>query len=343
LHFKWLRTVLPGIPAPKVQYSNLGDVIGLEPDGSIEDLGGTTTILTYNADDQLCWTYVGSSSNACSSAPTGSTTYSFDANGNQTTSSAGQSLSYNPINQTSSMTPAGGSALAMAYTGVDSTQRTSVGSTTLTNNTFGVASSTTSGTSTYFTHDPGGNLNSVLVGSTRYYVFYDGAGSVSGLINSSGTQVASYSYQPYGTTTATGTDASVNPFRFQGGYEDTSGFYKFGTRYENPALGSWTQEDPASLNYLEGYNFDGADPVNLADPSGESIFGDIIAAVAVVALVVTGVGVGAVVGYAGLALVADGAGLGELLAFGASFGTLASFLTAVGLVAACGTSNCTVK
>ena len=155
--------------------------------------------------------------------------------------------------------------------------------------------------------------------------------------------MASYSYQPYGTTTATGTDASVNPFRFQGGYEDTSGFYKFGTRYENPALGSWTQEDPASLNYLEGYNFDGADPVNLADPSGESIFGDIIAAVAVVALVVTGVGVGAVVGYAGLALVADGAGLGELLAFGASFGTLASFLTDVGLVAACGTSNCTVK
>jgi hypothetical protein len=25
-----------------------------------------------------------------------------------------------------------------------------------------------------------------------------------------------------------GTDASANPYRFQGGYEDTSGFYKFG-------------------------------------------------------------------------------------------------------------------
>ena len=131
-----------------------------------ENLGGTTTTLAYNADDQLCWAYTGTSSNTCSSAPTGSTTYAYDAAGNQSSSSAGESLSYNPLNQTSSMTPAGGSALSMAYAGVDSTQRTLVGSTTLTSNSFGVASSTTSGTSTYFTRDPGGNLNSILVGST---------------------------------------------------------------------------------------------------------------------------------------------------------------------------------
>jgi RHS repeat-associated protein len=243
----------------------------LDSNLTTEDLGGTTTTLAYNADDQLCWAYAGTSSNTCSAAPTGSTTYAYDADGNQASSSAGESLSYNPLNQTTSMTPAGGSALSMAYAGVDSTQRTSVGSTTLTNNVFGVASSTTSGTSTYFTRDPGGNLNSVLVGATRYYVFYDGAGSVAGLINSSGTQVGSYSYDPYGNTTATGTDASVDPYRFQGGYEDTSGFYKFGTRYENPALGTWTQEDPASVNYLEGYVFDGADPVNNVDSGGTCI------------------------------------------------------------------------
>lgn len=118
---------------------------GYDLDNSMttEDLGGTTTTPAYNADDQLCWTYVGTSSNACSSAPTGSTTYAFDADGNQTISSAGHSLSYNPLSQTTSMTPAGGWALSMAYAGVDSSQRTSVESTTVTNNIFGVASSTT--------------------------------------------------------------------------------------------------------------------------------------------------------------------------------------------------------
>jgi RHS repeat-associated protein len=243
-------------------------------------MGGTTTTMAYNSDDQLCWSYVGTSSNSCSSAPSGSTTYSFDANGNQTSSSAGESLSYNPINQTTSMTPAGGSALAMGYTGVDSTLRTSVGSTTETNNVFGPASATTGTTTTWFTRDPGGQLNSVLVGSTRYYVYYDGAGSIAGLINGSGSQVASFSYDPYGNTNATGSEASVDPIRFQGGWEDSSGFYKFGTRYENPNLGSWTQEDPASINYLEGYQFDENDPINNIDPFGQSWFTDVLSTIA---------------------------------------------------------------
>ncbi len=42
----------------------------------------------------------------------GSTTYSYDANGNLTGNSAGLSLSYNALNQTASITPPGGSAIA---------------------------------------------------------------------------------------------------------------------------------------------------------------------------------------------------------------------------------------
>jgi hypothetical protein len=85
----------------------------------------------------------------------GAVTYTYDADGNQTASSAGAANTYNPLNQTASMTPkTGGTPLTMTYTGTDNTQRTAAGGTTFTNNALGVASSTTSGTTTYFTRSP---------------------------------------------------------------------------------------------------------------------------------------------------------------------------------------------
>jgi RHS repeat-associated protein len=270
-------------------------------DGNLatENLGGTTKTFQYNASDALCWAMSGTSANACSSAPTGATTYSYDANGNQTASSAGESISYNSVNQTTSLTPAGGSALSMAYTGTDSTQRTTAGSTTYSTSIFGVAGSTTGSTTTYFTRDASGRLNSILVGSTRYYVYYDGAGSVAGMFNSSGTSVATYAYDPYGATTTSGTQAAADPFRFKGGYQDTTGYYKFGTRFYLPNTAAWTQQDsiagtvqnPSAVNR---YPYAADDPVNLVDPSGMSILDDIaagvgaaLAAVGVAALFVT--------------------------------------------------------
>jgi RHS repeat-associated protein len=166
----------------------------------------------------------------------------------------------------------------MAYTGTNSAQRTSAGSTTFANSIFGVAESTTGSTTTYFAHDANGTLNNIVVGGTHYYVFYDGAGPVAGIFNTSGTQEAAYSYDPYGTTTASGADASYDPFRFKGGYQDTSGFYKFGTRYYNSATASWTQQDsiagtiqnPSAVNR---FPYAGDDPVNQVDPSGNGFTG----------------------------------------------------------------------
>ena len=248
---------------------------GYDADGNLttENLGGTVKTLAYNASDALCWAVSGTSSNACGSAPTGSTTYTYDANGNQTASSAGESITYNSVNQTTSLTPAGGSALSMAYTGTDSTQRTSAGSTTYANGLLGVAESTTGSTTTYFQYTPSGRINDIIVGGTHYFLYYNGAGSVAGLFNTSGANEASYTYDPYGTTTASGMDASFDPFRFKGGYQDTTGYYKLGTRYYNPGLASWTQQDsvagtiqnPAAVNR---YPYAADDPVNEADPSG---------------------------------------------------------------------------
>jgi RHS repeat-associated protein len=162
----------------------------------------------------------------------------------------------------------GGTSTSMGYTGIDNSQRTSAGSTTFTNNTFGVASSTTSGTTDYFTRDPSGRLNSFTIGSTRYYYLYDGIGNIIGLINTSGTQVATYTYDPYGNTTATGTEASANPYQYEAGYDDPTGYIKFGARYYNPTLAAWTQLDPSGAN--SGYTYVGGNPINDVDLAGTS-------------------------------------------------------------------------
>lgn len=241
-----------------------------DADGNLlsENLAGTTRTMTYNTADELCWTYIGTSSNACGSAPSGSVTYSYDNAGNQTTNSAGQNNAYNTLNQASSMTNStGGSSTSMAYTGIDNALRVTDGSTTETNNAFGVAATTTSGTTTYFTDDPTGRHNSLLVGSSRYYYLYDGQGNVVGLINSSGTQDAIYTYDPYGDTTTSGTESGANPFRYQAGYQDATADYHFGDRYYNPSLGEWTQVDPAGIS--GGYSFSFGNPINLMDPDGD--------------------------------------------------------------------------
>lgn len=53
----------------------------------------------------------------------------------------------------------------------------------------------------------------------------------------------------------------------------------FGTRYYDPSIGRWAQQDPlagalADPGTLNRYAYVGADPVNAVDPSGYSTCGD---------------------------------------------------------------------
>jgi RHS repeat-associated protein len=229
--------------------------------------GGTTTNYGYNAANQLCWS--GPASGASCTVPSGNTSYTYDPNGNLTGSSSGWSLSYNAKDQTTSMTKPGGTALApMAYAAGSQTLRTQAGQTSFVNSALGVAGATTAGGTDFYTRDNRGTLVSLRAASgSRYYYLFDGLGSVVGLVNSGGSKVNAYSYDPYGVQLSA-TEAVPNPWRYVSGFFDAqTGLTKFGTRYYDPTLGRFTQRDPISPTFAN-YRYAGCDPVNRVDPLG---------------------------------------------------------------------------
>ncbi len=231
--------------------------------------GSTTSSYAYNAVGQLCWAYTGSSSNACSSAPTGSTTYTFDSNGNETASSSSDSFSYNSKNQTTSITHGGTTLSSLAYSGGDQTNRTTAGSTTFGDGPSGTQIATSSGSSTYYLRDSLGNLIGEKIGSNHYYYLTDALGSVVAVISGDGLTVSNrYGYDPYGNTTST-SGSVANPWRFAGGYLDSTGLIKFGARYYDPALARWTQVDPQGPTSTP-YTYAASNPTNATDPTGDA-------------------------------------------------------------------------
>jgi RHS repeat-associated protein len=229
--------------------------------------GAATTSYAYNAASELCWAYVGSSSNSCSSPPTGSTTYTFDSNGNETGSSAGGSFSYNPKNQTTAITYGGATLSPLTYSGCCQTERTSAGSTNFNSGPYGVQISTTGGSSTYTLRDNQGGLIGERIGSAHFYYLTDALGSVVAVVSGDGLTVGDhYAYDPFGNTTFhSGTTA--NPWGFDGGYSDATGLVKFGARYYDPSTARWTQLDPAGQS-PSAFSYANDDPINERDPTG---------------------------------------------------------------------------
>jgi RHS repeat-associated protein len=234
-----------------------------------------TTSFAYNTANELCWMYAGSSANPCSTPPTGATTYAFDADGNEISSSAAGSFTYNPKNQTIAMTYAGATLSPLTYAGLGQTQRTGAGATSFANGPSGLQISTASGNSTYYLRDNHGQLVGERIGTNHYYFLTDGLGSVLAVISGDGLSIGDqYAYDPYGNTTFhSGTVA--NPWGYAGGYTDPTGLVKFGARYYDPTVARWTQMDPlgqgsrsACAIACNPYTYAADDPINKADATG---------------------------------------------------------------------------
>ncbi|MFF1384747.1 RHS repeat-associated core domain-containing protein [Arthrobacter sp. NPDC058288] len=254
--------------------------------------GTDTAYSTYNGADQLCWT--AATNVSCTEPPTGATTYAYDANGNTTTAGTATSA-FNIFDQNTSTTT-GGATTNFTYAGLRNDERTgtstSAGSTSFLNGSLGITTQTTAGATTAFIRDPDGNLVSMRnsAGASFYYTT-DALGSVILLTDSAQGRAATYAYDSWGNTTATGAQAAANPWQYAGGYKDATGYTKFGARYYNPAAGRFTQPDPSGQEQNR-YAYAGANPITNIDPTGLS-FEDFLGGV--IESGITGVG-GAILG-----------------------------------------------
>ncbi|HZU11738.1 MAG TPA: DNRLRE domain-containing protein [Chloroflexota bacterium] len=224
-------------------------------------VNGTTTTLTYDAANEM--------------TASGSNTFSYDSDGNETGTSSGYALTYNAENQTTSIKPSGTTTVTnLGYTGQGQTQRITRGSDTFQNDASGIDTASIGGTTAYYTRTPDGQLIDERIPSGTsagtYYYLADGLNSVVALANSSGGIANTYSYDPYGKPSQTG--SVPNPYEWISGvYDSFTGWYQLGARYYRPVVGSFTQADPNTcLATNDPYQYSDDDPVNETDLTGMS-------------------------------------------------------------------------
>ena len=100
------------------------------------------------------------------------------------------------------------------------------------------------------------------------HLLTDALGSTLALTDGAGTTQTSYSYEPYGKTTVSGT-ASSNSFEYTGRENDSTGLYFYRARYYNPGLQRFVSEDPIGLaGGINTFGYVDGNPISYIDPEG---------------------------------------------------------------------------
>jgi len=170
----------------------------------VTEPSGAVITNTYNAANELCWTYVGSSSNACASPPAGATTFTYESDGRKLTMTDGTGTStwtYNTLGQEASYTNGagaevqysddangnqlqitypGGMVVSQAFNAANEMCWTYLGTSA------NACASPPSGATTY-TFDASGNLTAEdLPNGVDNTYTYDGAGNISAISDADG-------------------------------------------------------------------------------------------------------------------------------------------------------------
>jgi RHS repeat-associated protein len=111
-------------------------------------------------------------------------------------------------------------------------------------------------------------------GGTTEYLLSEALGSTIALADGSGAVATAYSYEPFGTATASGTSSS-NEFGYTGREDDGTGLRYYRARYYHPSLQRFTSEDPIRLasGVVNFYAYALNNPITATDPLGLWTFG----------------------------------------------------------------------
>ena len=128
---------------------------------------------------------------------------------------------------------------------------------------------------TRFIYGPDGlPIEQVAGDSTVLYYLHDQLGSTRGLLDASGTIVAAYSYDPYGTRHVHGGQV-LTPLGFAGQYTDAeTGLLYLRARYYDPATAQFLTVDPLVSLTAQPYTYASANPLNAIDPTGLAACGN---------------------------------------------------------------------
>lgn len=227
--------------------------------------GTTTTTYAYNAANQLCWRYAGSSTNGCATPPSGAMSFTYDTAGNQLVGE--NTLTWDPYGRLASVDRTSLGFLSYANDAVSA-----FGSTALQSTTLGFSRSDDGTTVTSIVRDPSGTAVSQSDGSAKRWYLGDNIGSTIALTDDTGVVTRTYSYDPDGAATTSGSGPAAQ-VGFAGGQSlGSSGLYHFGARFYDPRIGRWTSQDPlgqyADLLQANRYSYASGNPVNFVDLSG---------------------------------------------------------------------------
>ena len=138
-----------------------------------------------------------------------------------------------------------------------------------------------------FFYDENGLLLGFSYNGAKYYYIRNLQSDIIGILDNSGNQVVSYTYDSWGKLisiegSAKDTIGVQNPFRYRGYYYDTeTGFYYLNSRYYDPMVGRFLNADiitsvGATVIEKNVFAYVANNPVNYSDPSGNWIIKDFI-------------------------------------------------------------------
>ena len=106
-------------------------------------------------------------------------------------------------------------------------------------------------------------------------VLGDALGSILAIVNGSGTTQATYTYDPFGATSVTGSPGS-NTYTYTGREDDGTGLKYYRARYYHPELTRFISEDPIGFEggNVNLYVYADNSPVDLIDPLGLDAWND---------------------------------------------------------------------